>query len=1479
MYNHNKKIILFVCHDFPPYRYAGAQLYAKKLAQKMNCMNTAKVDIFYPVFREHYQALYTIKETDRDGLRVFELRKEPSSEPGKVFNEKVAYAFSNFLKQHPYDCIHFHGLGQLSLAPVFVAHRLGIKTLITLHDYWFLCDRWHMIRHDQRICCGPETIEKCVQCFLEDNEIEPNRKNREMITQYKKYRREYCAEAFQYFDKAYAPSRYLGSVFQKYGYDGIETNPLGFEYDELPARKKRADRTLVFGYAGQIIPRKGVNYLIEAFRNISQQNICLHIWGKIDPNTSYGSLIKHMADADERIRLFGEYKPEQLQYIFSTFDVAVIPSLMENYPMIVQEAFIHKVPVIATRAGGIPEAVIHGRNGLLVKPGSADEIQSAIETLIAKPALVAELSGNIPPAKKLSEDAAFYVKTYKDLLSNPAPVRQPKTSETLSSKDALTVQFYVFRNVHWPMFENLYYYLKDRDEIKELVICLPDLPKLIGFENYAFVERLLALDATLVTDPRTKEVDVTFIADTLAGKVQGCGRIVNVGHGTISKGLYFTDGIWTEQENWVDLLCVPGSYAKDQFENVLHTRVAATGMPKLDKVFSGHYNRDYLCALLNINPDKKIILYVPTFNTDLSSVYDFQSRFAELCTPNRTILIKLHASTLGATARHYRKLAEKHRDIIFIDDFDITPYIGGADIMISDGSSAFMEFMALDKPVILYNNRNRHNYHDYNPEDIEYTWRDLGTQVDSFDELKHTLENVIHTGDDKSGSRTSYAKRLFADLEGHASERVWQETLQVLKTDSTSPLPPVFSAVLLLKRDNLFAVRASIYDLQLHAVMPMELVIVVQGQSAEICDFIENLQRTHQFKNIVIVSVDEDKTEDQAGLIGMQHAQGDVVLYMKDNVVVYTNFDYVIHKTFQAHHQVAALTGITTLPNNQINVLTYLPQPHSTTADKLAYECINRFQAAAVAPVRLSCLPPLIAFKRTSIDNKVFSDSDYFQHILMYEIRVCLSLFYSAVSDEDITVMKNFWQHRHRMPAAQRIECARTILESYTFPDIAEQLVDDLLEIQTPKRELLSLVSKSIQMRFYDTAYKHKIIKTFSEFPELAEKMHKEVTILEQLTRKVPLGKSSTPRSIKPGTAPEKRVLLYFFKNVHIPILMPIYRQLKAFNPGIKIAFGYLPYAPRIRAGFTPDELQSIAAYGEDLYAVPQEFKPDLTFIADSVYPWTKNCGKLVHVGHGVLSKGQYYTDTATARREQEADLVCVPGAYHAKIMQQITSRPVTATGMAKLDPVFSGALNRRTVIRQFDLPQNHYRYILFAPTFNDELSSIPFVEDRINEVIPDDKTLLLIKLHGSTKEEYKQVYRRLVDKDPRVIFVDELDITPFLSLADVMISDVSSAMMEFAALDKPVVLFNNPNWKTYENFNPVDIEFTWRDIGMQVGSLCEMKDAIKHSLAHPEECAAKRKHYTDQLFANKYDGQAAERIVAQAVALLDQQPSIKRVA
>ncbi|MBA6418033.1 CDP-glycerol glycerophosphotransferase family protein, partial [Colwellia sp. 6M3] len=334
-------------------------------------------------------------------------------------------------------------------------------------------------------------------------------------------------------------------------------------------------------------------------------------------------------------------------------------------------------------------------------------------------------------------------------------------------------------------------------------------------------------------------------------------------------------------------------------------------------------------------------------------------------------------------------------------------------------------------------------------------------------------------------------------------------------------------------------------------------------------------------------------------------------------------------------------------------------------------------------------------------------------------------------------------------------------------------------------------------------------------------------------------------------------------------VLIPIYKKLKELHPEIEVYFGYKSYEPRIRAGFSKTELSYLKTFGEKMYICPQHARADITFIADAVYDWIYDCGKIVNVGHGILSKGQYYMDTELARREEKADLVCVPGIAHKEVLSNVISTPIAVTGMAKLDNLFDESITREAVELSLGLPQSDKKYVLFAPTFNDELSLIPFVKHSIADFIPNANVKILIKLHGSTKPEYVEMYKKLAKNDERITFIQGLDLTPLIVLADIMISDVSSAIMEFAAFDKPVILFNSPTRFSYKNYNEQSIEYKYRDLGIEVENYKEIKNAIIRSIENPMEYSQRRQRYTDLLVANKSNAKGCENIITESLKLL----------
>lgn len=341
---------------------------------------------------------------------------------------------------------------------------------------------------------------------------------------------------------------------------------------------------------------------------------------------------------------------------------------------------------------------------------------------------------------------------------------------------------------------------------------------------------------------------------------------------------------------------------------------------------------------------------------------------------------------------------------------------------------------------------------------------------------------------------------------------------------------------------------------------------------------------------------------------------------------------------------------------------------------------------------------------------------------------------------------------------------------------------------------------------------------------------------------------------------PPPRVLFYIERNLHLPFLEPIHDYL-ADHFSVEMAFCSPSFQPAEHGltgyGLKKDTIKRLKQKSK-FYAKPSEFTPDITVIADTCFYPIRGCGKIVNVGHGLISKGWFYTDSPAVRRENCADLICVPGEWHKQILQKNVYSQIQTTGFIKSDDLFNcDAYERESFYQHYHIPRNK-KIVLFAPTFNSELSAIPCVKERIVELI-DEHTLLLIKLHNMTDQKWVDIYSRLGGSEENVRLIDDRHFAQAMVCTDVMVSDVSSAFVEFMLLDKPVVLFNNPMQKNYAQYDPTNIEYQVRDAGIQVGSIEELKLAVKLSLVDPAQYSPKRKAVAETLNC-RIDGKCTER-------------------
>ena len=177
-----------------------------------------------------------------------------------------------------------------------------------------------------------------------------------------------------------APSQAMADFMVAHGFPSqlVHVIPYGMEIGENAAQTKH-DR-LVAGVAANLEYWKGIDVLLEAARLV-RSPLRLEIYGV---GSKQAELERQAEGLDAHFNGF-------VQSPLAGLDVLVQPSRADNLPLAILEAMASGLPVIGTRVGGIPELVVDGETGLLVRPERPEELAVALDSLAANQELRLEL--------------------------------------------------------------------------------------------------------------------------------------------------------------------------------------------------------------------------------------------------------------------------------------------------------------------------------------------------------------------------------------------------------------------------------------------------------------------------------------------------------------------------------------------------------------------------------------------------------------------------------------------------------------------------------------------------------------------------------------------------------------------------------------------------------------------------------------------------------------------------------------------------------------------------------------------------------------------------------------------------------------------------------------------------------------------------------------------------------------------------------
>lgn len=421
----SKQRILFVVHNHPKLHPGGAEAYALEV---------------YEGLREHGRFEPTL--VARSGPNR---ASSGSSHPGTPFSmvgddPNQYFAFTNtdgfdfFWMTHRDKTLytkHFDALLR-TLQPdiVHFQHTLFIgydlisqvrqtlpdaRILYTLHEFLAICHRdGQMVRtvgNEER--CMEASPRRCSECF-------PSHSPQNFFM-----RKRFIQSHFQNVDLFLAPSRFL---MERYIDWGIPRDRIRFEeygrhrVDPLPAERADRPRDRI-GFFGQLNRFKGINVLLQAMPLLRERvDARLSVHGanlELQPDEFQAEFASNLEAAADGVTLVGRYEHHDLPRLMADIDWAVVPSVWwENSPLVIQEAFQHRRPVICSDIGGMAEKVDDGVNGLHFRAGDPRSLADTLERAVTEPGLWERLREGIRPVYAMDDHIRALEEIY-DELSEP----------------------------------------------------------------------------------------------------------------------------------------------------------------------------------------------------------------------------------------------------------------------------------------------------------------------------------------------------------------------------------------------------------------------------------------------------------------------------------------------------------------------------------------------------------------------------------------------------------------------------------------------------------------------------------------------------------------------------------------------------------------------------------------------------------------------------------------------------------------------------------------------------------------------------------------------------------------------------------------------------------------------------------------------------------------------------------------------------
>lgn len=304
------------------------------------------------------------------------------------YSFEVKRAVQRIIKDKRPDIVYIiHFVNKLSPSVITGAKQMGVPVVLRLSDYFMLCPRFDFLS-EKEICedCLTRGYRCCIRKRCVKGSITAS------LVRVFSMKVHEILHVYDKVDAFVTPSMFLKDKLVDAGYNREKIHLI-----PTFTSNNSEDKKFIVGdyglYFGRIEVEKGVETAILAYEKMPERKLV--IMGN-DETREARRLKEYTIEHDIRnISFIGHKSGEELENVIKGSRFTVIPSIWyDNLPNTALESFRYSKPVIASNIGSLPELVLDGFNGMLFRPGDADDLADKIEKLDSNGNLIEEMGNN-----------------------------------------------------------------------------------------------------------------------------------------------------------------------------------------------------------------------------------------------------------------------------------------------------------------------------------------------------------------------------------------------------------------------------------------------------------------------------------------------------------------------------------------------------------------------------------------------------------------------------------------------------------------------------------------------------------------------------------------------------------------------------------------------------------------------------------------------------------------------------------------------------------------------------------------------------------------------------------------------------------------------------------------------------------------------------------------------------------------------------